>query len=301
MNTTETLKLVGTYLPREVRESLLRMDERYRQQVQEIRLRAGRQVCLTLAGGNAFLCANGTLSASPDAALCLTQEAVSQCLQAVMSYSLHSHTDDLAAGFVTIRGGCRVGLCGTAVRDGERIHSLRQVSSLNFRIAGAFPGIAENAFRQTGACGSLLVCGAPGSGKTTYLRDLCRLLGDRHRTCLIDERGELAAVYQGVAQHDVGHLTDVLDGYPRALGILTALRVLNPEHILCDELSTQEDVEAVLAAAGCGVALSASVHAGSLDELQARPLLAPLFGQKVFRYAVMLTSPGTVGSIRRVS
>lgn len=301
MNTQETLRLVSDYLPAPVRESIRKLDDRTKRQVQEIRLRAARPVSITAAGQTAWLTPGGALTQSPAAAIVPTQEALTQSLQAVMSYSLHSHQEDLAAGFVTIRGGCRVGLCGTAVREGEQIRSVKQVGSLNFRIAGEFPGTASSVFRQLGGMGGILVAGAPGTGKTTFLRDLCRLFGDRHRTALIDERGEIAASYRGVPQHDVGLMTDVLDGYPRAEGILTALRVLNPEQILCDELSSPEDVSAVLTAAGCGAQLTASVHAGSPEELERREILAPLLHSGAFRYCVMLSGVGRVCTVRRIS
>lgn len=298
MKAPETLAIAAEYLPPAVRRAVLSLPERTRSAIQEIRLRAGRSVTLTV-GEDRFLAAGG-LTDDPSAALIPTAEETARSLQAVLSYSVHSHRQELAEGYVTIRGGCRVGFCGTAVREGECVQSLRHVSAMNFRIAAEHPGCAAAVYRQTGQAGGILVAGRPGAGKTTFLRDLCRLLGDRSRTSLIDERGELAAVYHGIPAHDTGRMTDVLDGYPRAGGILTALRVLSPVQIVCDELLSLEDADAVLAAAGCGVQVSASVHAGSMAELEKRSVLAPLLEAGVFRYAVFLE--GTrVQSVRRLS
>lgn len=301
MNTMEHLKAVADYLPAPVRQSILKLPESVQKRMQEIRLRAGKPVCLTLDGRTVLLAADGALTHSPAAALLPSEEMLAHSFQAVMSYSVHSHQQDIAEGFVTIRGGSRVGICGTAVREGEQVRSVRQISALNFRIAGEFPGCAAAVFRQTGQTGGILIAGAPGTGKTTFLRDLCRLLGEKSRTALVDERGEVAAVFRSVPQHDVGLMTDVLDGYPRAQGILTALRVLTPEHIVCDELTRPEDVEAVLSAAGCGVQMTASVHAGSFAELQSRSLMQPLWERGVFRYCVMLSGVGQVQSVRRLT
>lgn len=299
MKASETLALAAEYLPPAVRRAVLSLPEEMRSGVQEIRLRAGRSVTLTMRGEDRMLAADG-LTEDPSAMLIPTAEDIARSLQAVLSYSVHSHRQELSEGFATIRGGCRVGFCGTAVRDGDAVQSLKNVSALNFRIAAAYPGCAAAVFRQTGQAGGILAAGRPGAGKTTFLRDLCRLLGDRSRTALIDERGELAAVRNGVPGHDTGRMTEVLDGYPRASGILTALRVLNPTQIVCDELLGQADADAVLAAAGCGVQISASVHAGSMAELEKRQFLAPLLEAGVFRYAVFLDGM-RVQSVRRLS
>ena len=298
MKTPETLTLAADYLPPAVRSAVLHLPPETRSRICEIRLRAGRPVSLTLGASDRFLAA-GELTGNPASALIPGIDELGRSLQALLSYSVHSHRQELTEGYLTIRGGCRVGICGTAVRDGDSVQSVKYVSGLDFRIAGEFPGCAESVFRQTGQAGGLLVAGRPGSGKTTFLRDVCRLLGDRSRTALIDERGELAAVHHGIPSHDTGLMTDVLDGYPRAKGILTALRVLNPVHIVCDELISAADADAVLAAAGCGVQITASVHAGSLAELEKRRNLAPLLDAGVFRYAVFLDRT-QVQSIRRL-
>ena len=299
MKTLENLRQTADYLPPAVRAGVLKLPESLRSRIQEIRLRTGRPVCLTMGESAKFL-ANDGLTQNPAAALVPSADEIARSLQAVLSYSVHSHRQELAEGYATIRGGCRVGICGTAVRDSDTVQSLKSVSGLDFRIAGEYKGAADAVFRQTGQAGGILAAGKPGSGKTTFLRDLCRLLGDRQRTALIDERGELAAVYQGIPQHDIGLMTDVLDGYPRSMGILTALRVMNPEHIICDELLSEADADAVLTAAGSGAQISASIHAGSISELEKRPVLAPLLENGVFRYCVFLA--GTqVQAIRRLS
>ena len=300
MKAIDNLRTTLEYLPAAVRRSLQRMPDNRLARIQEIRLRSGRPVAVSECGREQFLTPDGTYTAQPECALTAAADDIARSYQAVVSYSVYSHEQDTAEGYVTIRGGCRVGLCGSAVRQNGRLQSVRNISGLNFRIAGEYPGTAASVWRQIGQGSSILIAGAVGSGKTTFLRDVCRMLGNTCRTSLIDERGEIAAVLRGVPQNDVGLMTDVLDGYPRAAGILTALRVLTPDYIVCDEISTIDDADAILQASGCGVHFAATVHAGSVEELRRRTVMQALFDADVFRYCVLLGGNGKVLTIRRL-
>lgn len=302
MQAKENLKTTVSYLPGRVRQSVLAVPEDVQNRIQEIRLRAGKPVCLTIGGKEQYLAAGGEVTDDPRKGLLVSREEIARSFQAVCSYSVYSHDKDVSDGYVTIRGGCRVGICGTAVLHESGIQTLRFVSSLNFRIAGEYRGAAEAVFQQVGCQkAGILVAGTVGSGKTTFLRDLCRIIGNTCRTALIDERGELAASMHGEAQNDVGRMTDVLDGYPRAAGILTALRVLSPSYIICDEISTMEDGDAILQVHGCGVSFAASCHAGSAEDLRRRPVLAKLLEAGVFQYCVLLGNAGQVLAVRRLA
>lgn len=292
------LSAVLDYLPQAVRQSLQKLPQARQQAIREVRLRCERPVAVSENGREQFLAPDGTLTLRSSEALTAGREELARSFQAVVSYSVYSHEQDVAEGFVTIRGGCRVGICGTAVRLGEHVQNVRNIAGLNFRIAGEFSGIAQGVFAQTMGQ-SVLVTGPVGSGKTTFLRDLARLSGNREPTAVVDERGELAAVVRGAPQFDVGLLTDVLDGYPRAAGILTALRVLTPACIVCDEISTPADADAILQANGCGVRFLAAAHAGSLEDLRERSVLQPLLESEVFRYAVFLQG-GRVQAVRKL-
>ncbi len=285
MTVSESLAEVLNYLPMKVREYIQQMPREQKMQIQEIRLRNQKPFGIVR---------NGKEYSGKQI---LEFEDLSKTFQAVCSYSVYSYEQELTEGYITIRGGCRVGICGSAVRNGEKIQSLKYISSLNFRIAGEYIGISEEIQKNTS--GSVLITGTVGSGKTTYLRDICRIIGNQHRTALIDERGELAAVRRGKALHDVGKMTDILDNYPRSAGILTALRVLTPEYIICDEISTPEDVKAILQVSGCGVNLIASCHAGNSEELRKREFLQPLLEAKIFQYGVFLHQ-GKIQNIQKL-
>ena len=217
-------------------------------------------------------------------------------------FSRYAAVETLREGYLSVRGGFRVGLCGTAVmKDGVNTN-LRDLSSAVIRIAREFPGIAQGAapslFRE-GMFQSTLILSPPGGGKTTFLRDLVRCISTGaasygpQRVSLIDERCEVAVVYQGEPQMDVGPHTDVLEACPKALGIPMVLRAMNPQVIAVDEITVQEDLRAVAMAAGCGVRLLATIHAGSTAELLERPLYAELLKQRVFRLAVCIHRDGS--------
>jgi len=275
MTALESLREVLPYLPVRVQGFLKTLSEQKLSQIQELRLRAGKPLGLVISSQE-----------TSEKSMIISFEELSKTFQAVCSYSVYRYEQELSEGYITIKGGCRVGICGSAVREGQKIQTLKAISSLNFRIAGERIGIAEPL--RAYLSGSLLIAGTVGSGKTTYLRDLCRLIGNQSRTALIDERGELAAVHRGIPAHDVGLMTDIFDGYPRAAGILTALRVMTPKYIICDEISTESDREAIQQAAGCGMKFIATCHAGSPEELRQRSLLRPLLEAEIFQTQVFL-------------
>lgn len=226
--------------------------------VAEIRLRSGRPgVCVNILG-DMRVCSEPFSAAE-----------IADCFAEICRYSVHSFQEEIAQGFVTLEGGHRVGICGTAVTNGGRIESFKDISGLNIRIAHEVKGCADELYTRffRSSPRSLLIAGKPLCGKTTVLRDLARRLGERHRVTVIDSRNEISASHRGAPTLDIGLNTDALVGCSKSEGIMLALRTLSPEVIICDELGN--DGGAVSRALFCGVKLIASVHAGSLDELEA--------------------------------
>lgn len=227
--------------------------------VAEIRLRVGRpSVCVNIFG-EMKVCSE-----------VFSSEEIADFFAEICRYSVHSFQDDIARGFVTLDGGHRVGICGTAVKENGRITFIKDISGLNIRIAHQVTGCADEIFGRFfshGHC-SLLIAGRPLSGKTTILRDLARQLGERRRVTVIDSRSEISASVRGAPLLDVGLNTDVLCGCGKSEGIMLALRSLSPEVIICDEIA--HDEEAVEQALFCGVKVVAAAHAGSLAELDRR-------------------------------
>lgn len=216
--------------------------------------------------------------------------------------AMYSSQETLKNGFVTLPGGHRLGICGRGVyRDGE-IYTLRDISSLNLRIARQILGVADEAFSflWTHPASSLII-GPPGRGKTTLLRDLIRQLSDRcgYRICVADERMELAACLNGEAQFQLGKHSDVLSGVKKHEAIELLLRSMNPQWIALDEITAIEDVKAMMQASYCGVKFLATAHASSFDELYRRQIYRELMQSGIFENLILILPDRTLKPERR--
>jgi len=274
---------------------------------QEIRLRAGRPVMLSLPNAPVFITQSGSPSFSPKGSLlCADRVQIDEAFRLICDCSVHSHQREIRNGFVTLRGGHRAGICGTAVTEGDIVSNIRDISSINLRVARDIAGAADDTVKAVISGGQVLgtlLFGPPGCGKTTVLRDLARQLssglrGSRlYRVAVIDERGEIAASFLGVPQNDLGPCCDVLDGYPKGEGIMQAVRCLSPDIVICDEIGGEADENAVEQSLNAGVTVIASAHAGSIAELMARPQMARLITCGAFKRVVQLAGrehPGVV-------
>ena len=285
----------GQVLPEPLAQGLWALGWEELAGVEELRLRLGRALSVNLAGRE-----RDTLGPP------VTAEHLRQVVEAASQASAHTVLDQVRQGFVTLRGGHRLGLCGTAdLREG-RISNLRYLTSLALRIACPAEGQAAQALdklRSSEGVDSALILAPPGGGKTTLLRELVRRLsdglgGEPLRVGVADERGELAALWQGQPQFDLGRHTDVMDGCPKAEGLMLLLRGMNPQVLATDEITHPADVRALEEAAGCGVSLLATAHAGSVDDLRRRPVYRELLGSGVFRRVVALEREGPVRTVR---
>ena len=277
-------------LPNRLRKLALALPEEQKAAAEEFRLRAGRPMTVLLPEGEL------PLEAEVDPA-----ELETLCDLAT-EFSRYAAAETLREGFVPVRGGFRLGLCGTAVMKGGMNTNLKNLSSAAIRIArerkGVGTDLAPRLFRD-GVFRSTLILSPPGGGKPTLLRDLVRCVSEgvggtpALRVSLVDERGEVAVMYRGQPQMDVGSRTDVLDACPKALGIPIVLRAMNPQVIAVDEITARADLRAVVMAAGCGVGLLATIHAADTAELLQRPLYRDLLAEGVFQQAVCIaTSEG---------
>ena len=269
-----------TILPVRLRRAALAVTEEEKKTAEELRLRAGRPMTVLLPQGEREL-----------DAVVETEELETLCDLAT-EFSRYAAAETLREGFLPVRGGFRVGLCGTAVMKDGANTNLKNLSSAAIRIGRQYLGIAKDLVPQLmreGRFWNTLLLSAPGGGKTTLLRDLVRCLSRQgQRVALIDERGEVAVMVRGEPQMDVGPRTDIVDGCPKALAIPMVLRAMNPQIIAADEITLREDLRAMSLAAGCGVGLLATIHAADVGELLEKPLYRQLLEDRVFRLAVCI-------------
>lgn len=274
----ETIAFFTHCLPKAVARPLNALPEG---SLREIRVRAGQSIRLsTLQGETICPC-------EP------TPQQVAQMAEALCEHALYARAEEQRSGFVTLRGGHRMGLCGRVICQGQSIRALRDISSFCIRIAGQWRGAADGLIGQltdeNGFCRSTLIVGLPGMGKTTLLRDSLRRLSEAgRRVCVVDERSEIAAMCDGLPQLEVGPCTDVLDGCGKEAGLRWLLRSLSPEVLVTDELSDTLDAQAALEAIRSGVSMLATVHGRDLDSVCGRNTLYPLIRDRAFeRYAVL--------------
>ncbi|MEG0941014.1 MAG: stage III sporulation protein AB [Oscillospiraceae bacterium] len=268
-------------LPPSLRSGVLELSEGIMSGAEELRLRAGRAPTAVLANQEVEILPEHLVSA---AELQLVLEIATRA-------SAHTYADSLKMGFVTAEGGCRVGICGTAVTENGKISGLKRLSSVCIRIPREKRGCADAlypALRRSGFESTLIVS-PPGIGKTTLLRELVRLISEGGaRVSLVDERSEVAGTYDGQPCFDVGPRTDILTGAPKSEGIFLMLRSMAPRVIAFDEITAPADIEAAEQAANCGVSLLATAHGIGVEDLKTRELYRRLLERGIFKQAVVI-------------
>jgi stage III sporulation protein AA len=305
---THPLKWMNEILsifPPSIAAALKSMDYKYQSTLEEIRIRENAPLFICAMGKNLPLSADGSVGRSN--AYIVSTSDCRELLMKLSGYSIYALQEEMKRGFITLKGGYRVGLAGKTVLSGGEVKLISPVSCFNIRISREIPGCSAKLLpyiTQHKRPLNTLIVSSPQMGKTTMLRDIARHFSNLgcneggYKVVIVDERSELAGCCEGVAQNDVGKQTDVLDGCPKALGIMMALRGLSPQVIVTDEIGSGEDTQAIMEAVNCGVTVIASAHAGSIEELKRRTGTLPLIQNGVFERIVMLTSPaGTVKEI----
>lgn len=267
--------------------------------ISEIRIRAGKPIMIYLKQREVSIDKEGKLIYVPENGKIISYKELQELLDFWCMDSRYAFQNEIKRGFLTIEGGHRIGICGEMVSDAEgNIKSIKYISAVNIRIAHEVKGVAEKIMMYIygrNKVENTLIMSPPGAGKTTLLRDIVRQLSfgneEQHgvNVGLVDERGEIAACFQGIPQLDVGPRTDVLDNCPKITGMRMLLRSMAPHVIAVDELGEAEEIHLIQQMAGNGCAVIATIHSDSIEELKKKQILHEIWKQQIFRNIVCLS------------
>lgn len=278
-------------------------------ELQEIHLRAGRPVLLTAGNREYGITLQGEMTRDISMAYRVDEKDLESILMHLCHYSLYAYEEEIAKGFLTIQGGHRIGISGQAVVENGHIRSIKNITSMNLRIAHEIKGAADRILSylyEDGEFQNCLLISPPGCGKTTLLRDIIRQVSDGSRyakgrnVSVIDERSEIGGSYLGMPQNDLGTRTDLMDACPKSQGMMLLLRSMNPYLVAVDEIGGEEDAVAIRQLLKCGCHILASIHGEGLEDIGKKKGLEGLLEEQAFkRYVIMSRSHGA-GTIEMV-
>ena len=286
------IELVLEYLPAILKDKIGQASNECQPsnlQVEEIRLRSNKPLMLKIGQEMKIL------------DHIVRQQEILQAFERICENSVYSYKRQICDGYITIKGGNRVGIVGSAVVDNGQVININYISSLNFRIARQKIGCSNSIIREiideaTNNIYNTLIVSSPGCGKTTLLRDIIRNISNGIKEIgftgktvgVVDERGEIAAMYKGVAQNDIGIRSDVVDNMPKPEAMRMLVRSMCPDVIACDEIGSVDDVNAIDYAMCSGVKGVFTAHGRNIDEINRNPELSKLLNKHIFERIILL-------------
>lgn len=231
----------------------------------------------------------------------VNKDEILNILQLVCENSIYTYQNQISEGFVTIDGGHRVGITGSCVIENGKVININYINSLNFRISRQVIGCSLEIIKhilnkEENTVFNTLIVSPPGAGKTTLLRDIVRQVSSGIKTLkfkgitvgVVDERGEIGALYKGAPQNDIGIKTDVIENVPKNIGMRMLIRSMAPQVMVADEIGNSEDVDAInyVMCSGCKGIFTA--HGASFDDIYMNPILKNLINIHIFEVIVFL-------------
>lgn len=270
-----------------------------KEQVYEIRVKIGKPILIYSKYGE------NIINYLP------TKEDMKSIIQKISSYSLYAYEEDIKQGFITIKGGHRIGIAGECVMDKGEVKTIRNISSVNIRICKEVIGCSNKVMKYISSNNKIyntIIISPPKCGKTTLLRDLARNISNGFdslglsgkKVTVIDERSEIGACYFGIPQMNLGIRTDILDNCLKREGLIMSVRSLSPEVLICDEIGTKGDIEALIMAFNSGVNIITTIHGFTIEDLYKRKVFHDLLDNGIIERIITLSTTNGVGTIDKV-
>ncbi|AKN34019.1 stage III sporulation protein AA [Clostridium carboxidivorans P7] len=240
-----------------------------------------------------------------------SREDLKAIVQRISNYSIYAFEEEIKKGYITIRGGHRIGICGRCVIEKDEVKTIKSIASLNIRICREVIGCSDplmDFIIKNNNVINTIVISPPKCGKTTLIRDIVRNISDGmkqkaftgKKVCVIDERSEIGACYNGIPQLKLGLRTDILDSCLKSQGIMMAIRSMSPDVVVCDEIGTYKDMDSILFALNSGVNLITTIHGYGIEDLYKRPVFKEIVENQVFKRAIVLSSNNGAGTVEYI-
>lgn len=259
--------------------------------IYEIRMRKHKNIILNIKGNYI----NSNIICKP--------QWIDETVLRASRFSIYTVNEQIKSGFLGVKGGIRIGICGETVYDQTGLKTIKNISSINIRlphqIIGCSDIIFEYCFKKN--LNSTLIISKPGAGKTTMIRDLCRNLSQNYKNInilILDERGEISGEAEGRFQFDIGS-SDCMLNCKKEFGFSAGIRSMRPDVIVCDELKGKNDTESIFEALSCGVSIIATLHAETIEEIKQKADFLQILNNKAFKRYVLL-SDKPIGSIKNI-
>lgn len=273
--------------------------------INEIRLRSGQPVICNISGKLYYINKNG-LTNNINTAIIVSYEQISNIIYSASDASIYAVNNQIKDGFLILKGGYRIGICGEVVyKDDGKISTIKNIYSLNIRIPHFITGCSKIAldYLIDSKINNTLILSPPGAGKTTFLRDFIFQLSERNyaiNALVLDERYELASVSDGIPQFNLGYCVDIMSGIDKLDGFERGIRTMGCDVIFADEIGNIDDIKAIEYSIACGVSVVATTHCDSLEKLKIKQQFTKLVNDKVFSRFVILSNRKGQGTIEGI-